>query len=54
MEILFIGRFQPFHKGHLKTLISLAKKADLIKIVIGSKQFSFEKETLSLFKREKR
>ena len=53
MEILFIGRFQPFHKGHLKTLISLAKKADLIKIVIGSKQFSFEKRNPFTFQERK-
>ncbi|MCL4362427.1 nicotinamide-nucleotide adenylyltransferase [Candidatus Parvarchaeota archaeon] len=41
MEILFIGRFQPFHKGHLNTILSICKNRNEIKIVIGSKQFSF-------------
>ncbi|MEM0143250.1 MAG: nicotinamide-nucleotide adenylyltransferase [Candidatus Parvarchaeum sp.] len=41
MKILFIGRFQPFHNGHLKTLISFYSNKDTIKIVIGSKQESF-------------
>ena len=43
MDILFIGRFQPFHKGHIKTIVSICKNKDKIKIVIGSKQFSFTK-----------
>ncbi len=34
--ILFIGRFQPFHKGHLDALEQIATQADVIKIVIGS------------------
>jgi nicotinamide-nucleotide adenylyltransferase len=43
MEILFIGRFQPFHKGHLNAILSICKNKDKIKIVIGSKQLSFTK-----------
>ena len=53
MKILFIGRFQPFHKGHLKTVLSLAKKEGIIKIVIGSKQLSFEKRNPFTFEERK-
>ena len=35
---LFIGRFQPFHKGHLHVAKSLSKKYDKIIIGIGSSQ----------------
>ena len=34
-KILFIGRFQPFHKGHLGTLEKIAKVEDVGEIVIG-------------------
>ncbi len=37
-SVLFIGRFQPFHKGHEKLLSYLAKKYKKIIIVIGSSQ----------------
>ncbi len=53
MDILFIGRFQPFHKGHLNTILSIAKTADKIKIVIGSKQFSFTKRNPFTFEERK-
>ena len=53
MKILFIGRFQPFHKGHLKTVLSLAKKEGIIKIAIGSKQLSFEKRNPFTFEERK-
>jgi len=33
---LFIGRFQPFHKAHYKTIKKLAKKVDYLVIAIGS------------------
>lgn len=33
---LFIGRFQPFHNGHLKVLKKLLKKYNEIIVVIGS------------------
>ena len=47
---LFIGRFQPFHKGHLEVVMRMMKKYSLVKIAIGSSQeqhtqknpFSFE------------
>lgn len=55
---LFIGRFQPFHKGHVKAADYLLKKYKKIKIAIGSAQekrtvanpFS-AKERLSLIKK---
>lgn len=39
---LFIGRFQPFHKGHLATVKYALKKVDTLVIVIGSAQKSHE------------
>ncbi len=58
MKALFIGRFQPFHKGHLKLLQEIAKKYDQIIIGIGSSQykntsenpFSFEERKLMIEK----
>ncbi|MGF3554478.1 MAG: nicotinamide-nucleotide adenylyltransferase [Thermoplasmatota archaeon] len=40
MNALFIGRFQPFHKGHLKVIKNASKKYDKIIIGIGSSQYS--------------
>lgn len=37
---LFIGRFQPFHKGHLDVIKHALKQVDRIIIVIGSAQYS--------------
>lgn len=39
---LFVGRFQPFHLGHLKVIKDILKKNDFIVIAIGS---SDEKNT---------
>lgn len=39
---LFVGRFQPFHRGHLAALKFALRKADHIAIVIGSAQKSYE------------
>jgi nicotinamide-nucleotide adenylyltransferase len=39
---LFIGRFQPFHKGHLATVKFALAKVDLLVIVVGSAQKSHE------------
>lgn len=33
---LFIGRFQPFHKGHLSVIQNILKENDKIIIIIGS------------------
>ena len=41
---LFVGRFQPFHIGHLKDIKWILKKYDKIIIVIGSSQESDTKK----------
>ena len=40
MSALIIGRFQPFHKGHLSVIKMVAEKSDSIIIGIGSAQLS--------------
>ena len=37
---LFVGRFQPFHLGHLAAIKDLLKEVDELVIVIGSAQYS--------------
>jgi nicotinamide-nucleotide adenylyltransferase len=37
---LFVGRFQPFHLGHLSAIKDLLKEVDELVIVIGSAQYS--------------
>jgi len=37
---LFVGRFQPFHKGHLKAMKGILKEVDELVIVVGSSQYS--------------
>ncbi|MBN1155983.1 nicotinamide-nucleotide adenylyltransferase [Candidatus Woesearchaeota archaeon] len=37
---LFIGRFQPLHKGHLRIIRKAAKENKKVIIVIGSAQYS--------------
>jgi len=37
---LFVGRFQPFHKGHLRAFEDVLKKVDELIIVVGSAQYS--------------
>lgn len=39
---LFVGRFQPFHNGHLATVKFALGKVDLLVIVVGSAQKSHE------------
>lgn len=38
---LIIGRFQPFHKGHLSVVEDILKKHDRVIIVIGSAEKNF-------------
>lgn len=38
---LFIGRFQPFHNGHLSVIKKMEKECDKIIIAIGSAQYGF-------------
>jgi nicotinamide-nucleotide adenylyltransferase len=40
MNALFIGRFQPFHKGHLKVIKNISSEYKKIIIGIGSSQYS--------------
>ena len=40
MRSAFIGRFQPFHKGHLHTIKQILEKEEELVIVIGSAQYS--------------
>ncbi|MBD3330772.1 nicotinamide-nucleotide adenylyltransferase [Candidatus Peregrinibacteria bacterium] len=50
---LFIGRFQPFHNGHLHVIKNILKEFDRVIIVIGSAQAKDEeKNPLSGVKRE--
>jgi len=39
---LFVGRFQPFHKGHLAAIKFALGRVDLLVIVVGSAQKSYE------------
>ena len=41
---LFVGRFQPFHKGHLEAIKDVLKEIDELVIVIGSTQYSHRKD----------
>jgi len=37
---LLVGRFQPFHKGHLEVTKKILKEADELVIIVGSSQYS--------------
>jgi nicotinamide-nucleotide adenylyltransferase len=37
---LFVGRFQPFHKGHLHGIHDILREVDELIIAVGSAQFS--------------
>ncbi|MCW1296631.1 MAG: nicotinamide-nucleotide adenylyltransferase [Candidatus Parvarchaeota archaeon] len=39
MRALFVGRFQPFHYGHLEAIKNILKECDEVIIVVGSSQF---------------
>jgi nicotinamide-nucleotide adenylyltransferase len=41
---LFVGRFQPFHNGHLHAIRSIIEEADELLIVVGSAQMSHEQD----------
>jgi nicotinamide-nucleotide adenylyltransferase len=41
---LFVGRFQPFHKGHLEAIKDVLKEVDEVGVVIGSAQYSHRKD----------
>ncbi len=37
---LFVGRFQPFHNGHLEVIKEILKDVDELVIIVGSSQYS--------------
>lgn len=37
---LYVGRFQPFHLGHLEAIRHILKKVDVVIIAVGSAQYS--------------
>ncbi|MEM2975778.1 MAG: adenylyltransferase/cytidyltransferase family protein, partial [Candidatus Bathyarchaeia archaeon] len=37
---LFVGRFQPFHLGHLTAVKNILKSVDELVIIVGSAQYS--------------
>ena len=37
---IFVGRFQPFHKGHLSAIIDILERVKELVIVVGSAQYS--------------
>ena len=39
---LFIGRFQPFHNGHLEAIRTMQRECGEVIIIVGSSQFCFE------------
>lgn len=41
---IFVGRFQPFHKGHLGAIKKILDEVDEIVIVVGSSQYSHRLE----------
>ncbi|MBI5223583.1 nicotinamide-nucleotide adenylyltransferase [Candidatus Micrarchaeota archaeon] len=43
-KALFIGRFQPFHNGHLKAIKDMVKRHDEVYVAIGSSLESFTDE----------
>lgn len=54
MTAIFIGRFQPFHKGHLAAIKWILKKEGNIIIVIGSNQKSLTKDNPFYFEERKK
>lgn len=44
MEGLYIGRFQPFHNGHLALIKQMLKDVKMLHIVVGSSQHTFSKD----------
>jgi len=41
---IFVGRFQPFHNGHLAAVVHALKAVDYLYIVVGSAQKSHERD----------
>ncbi len=41
MRSVFIGRFQPVHKGHIHTIKQILERGEDLTIVIGSSQYAY-------------
>ncbi len=52
-QAIFIGRFQPFHKGHLKAVTDILKEHETIIICIGSAQHSGTEQNPLSYKQRK-
>jgi nicotinamide-nucleotide adenylyltransferase len=37
---IYVGRFQPFHSGHMHAIMDILKEVDEVVVVIGSAQYS--------------
>ena len=37
---VFVGRFQPFHNGHLEVIKKIVKEVDELVVIVGSSQYS--------------
>ncbi|MEM5790920.1 MAG: nicotinamide-nucleotide adenylyltransferase [Candidatus Aenigmatarchaeota archaeon] len=53
MKALFIGRFQPFHQGHLHAIKKAMKKFDLIIAIGSSDKFNTKSNPFSFEERKK-
>jgi len=53
MKAIFVGRFQPFHKGHLRAVKEILKREKEILIFIGSQQEFFTKKNPFNFRERK-
>jgi len=53
MKAIFLGRFQPFHLGHVHAVKEILKECDMIMIAVGSSQeHGTEKNPFSKYERE--
>jgi nicotinamide-nucleotide adenylyltransferase len=41
---LFVGRFQPFHKGHLEVVRLILKECDELIVAVARAQFNYSGE----------
>ncbi len=54
MIVLFVGRFQPLHKGHVRIIRKLLKKYEKVLILIGSMQEKrTDKNPFTFYERKK-
>ena len=44
MRALFVGRFQPFHNGHMEAIKHILSKCDSLIVLVGSSQKCYEPE----------